>query len=92
MTGIARAKHYPQPPPADQVLRGARCEHGELVGRCAPCRSQGVEPPDDQDVTTPTAPPRPPRRRAARHRKDELADVAAVQGELDLFTRGGRPS
>ncbi len=58
---VARAKHYPQPPPAAEVLAGVRCEHGELEGRCALCRL-AAEPPDDQAPPEPTEtrPPAPP--------------------------------
>lgn len=59
MTGIARARRYPQPPPASAILAGARCEHGELVGRCAPCR-WSADPPDEPEPASP-GPPRPDR-------------------------------
>jgi hypothetical protein len=57
MTGIARASHYPQPPPAATVLAGDRCEHGELDGRCPLCR-RAAEPPDEPEPASPE-PPQP---------------------------------
>jgi len=35
---VARARRYPQPPPAGNVLGAERCDHGEITGRCALCR------------------------------------------------------
>jgi len=49
---VRRARRYPQPPPAHQVLDGVRCTHGELPGRCALCRLAG-KPPDDHDAPKP---------------------------------------
>lgn len=45
---VARARHYPAPPPVATVLHGDRCGHGELGARCPLCRRAGealAEPP-----------------------------------------------
>jgi hypothetical protein len=36
---VARARHYPTPPPVAAVLAAERCTHGEITGRCALCRA-----------------------------------------------------
>jgi len=60
----ARARRYPQPPPAETVLHGTRCDHGELDGRCPLCRCAGDQDPSEPAGTRParrparaTAPP-----------------------------------
>jgi hypothetical protein len=50
---VRRARHYPTPTPAAELLAAERCDHGEIIGRCALCRV-AAEAAADQDVTTPT--------------------------------------
>lgn len=71
---IARARHYPQPPPASTVLAGDRCGHGELIGRCPLCR-RAAEVVDDHDAPEPTSP------------RPELTTAAAVVDEDDQDPR-----
>jgi len=59
----ARARHYPQPPSAEIVMGGDRCDHGELDGRCALCRLAAK--PDDGPDAPAHATQRPAPRRAA---------------------------
>jgi hypothetical protein len=71
----ARARHYPQPPPAAELLAAERCGHGEITGRCALCRSTDA-PPGDQaappgsEPAPPSTRPRPTRRRVVRRAED----------------------
>ena len=71
----ARACHYPTPPPVGELLAAERCDHGEITGRCALCRTTAAPPGDqaapsgDEIAPRPTR-PRPPRRRMARRTED----------------------
>jgi hypothetical protein len=72
---VARARHYPDPLPAATVLAAARCDHGELIGRCPLCRL-AAEPGDDQAPPEPTR-PQPARRRATGHADQDTASPSA---------------
>ncbi len=76
---VRRARHYPTPTPAAELLAAERCDHGEIIGRCALCRV-AAEPPADQTVTTPTETrPRPP----VADEADQAATPAAAVVEDD---------
>jgi hypothetical protein len=57
---VARAKHYPQPLPAGDVLAelaGARCVHGEVdtsPPRCPLCRATEPQPDPPHEPPEPT--------------------------------------
>jgi hypothetical protein len=44
---VARARRYPQPAPVADVLGAARCDHGEIVGKCPLCRRLAAKQTDD---------------------------------------------
>ncbi len=55
MSGTARARHYPQPRPAGEVLAelaAEYCEHDGVPGRCPMCRAAEASP-DPPPPTTP---------------------------------------
>jgi hypothetical protein len=74
---VRRARHYPTPTPAAELLAAERCDHGEIIGRCPFCRATAEPtqlPPGDQDEPEP-AKPRPARRRVVRRSQDDPRPV-----------------
>lgn len=81
MTGVARAKHYPQPRASADVLaelRAERCEHGDVLTvppRCPLCRFAEPEPdPPDDPPAAPT--PRRARPPVAEYVEDDPRTTA----------------
>lgn len=78
-----RGRRHPQPPPAAEVLAGARCEHGAPERRCPLCRTAGL----GGDPSTPAVPgpvtPWPRRRRRKPKPKPEPQPVQLLLPAAD---------
>lgn len=76
----ARARRYPQPQPAAEVLTGVRCGHGELEGRCPLCRAAV---PDGLGAPAAPGPVRSRPRRRQRRPKPEPQPVQLPLLDVD---------